>query len=425
MKKRIRIALFTLLALFLAVSGFMSMNAKDGERTKRVLIKPKDANAEASLRAMTEVDIRHEFDGKFSAEVPEGALPRVMTLADVTDVVKLEILDSPAVCGDGILSPQEKCGETGLSQCDAGKVCMDCQCVNKNSALSEDRRCVPSKQRGYNVLQLNGGKPGDGRGVKIAILDTGAYTEHPDLDISACKDMTQKGFREGCEDTNGHGTVTSGVAGANGGADQQGLYGVAPGAELWMMKVCGQIYCYDDDIAEGILYAGRRGAQIVSISLGNKEETPLIKEAMDKFPEILFVAAAGNNGPQQDTMYYPAAYAGVVGVAANDVNKSTIRMSSRGINDGNDAVISDREVELTAGGYFIETTYRDGCYRSFHGTSLAAPAIAGLAAKVWQGDAGSTRQYMRTITQDITTSNGGGAGPGYDIASGYGLPVAP
>jgi hypothetical protein len=56
---------------------------------------------------------------------------------------------------------------------------------------------------------------------------------------------------------------------------------------------------------------------------------------------------------------------------------------------------------------------------------MSAPTVSGLAAKVWQGDAESTRLYLRSIAEDITLAYGGGAGPGFDAASGYGLPVAP
>jgi subtilisin family serine protease len=418
-------------ALGIASWSIMRAQENSGE-IKRIVIKPHNSEAANTIRGRSDLVVQHEFDDKFTAEVPVSAIQEISNLADVSEVVKLELLENEtqeknenAICGDGFIDPQEKCGETGLGTCTEKMVCWDCKCVNPNKPVVADRTCLPTKQREYSVTQLNGGQPGAGRDVKLAIVDTGIDEAHLDLEVKACKDMTEIGMRDGCEDTYGHGTHVAGIAGANAGGDQMGIYGVAPGVELWMMKVCKTGYCYDDDIAEGIRYAAKRGANIINISLGNPDPTPIIKEQIDAYPEVLFIAAAGNSGPTQGSIYYPAAYKEVVAVANIDSTKTVVRNSSRGITDGNDQVISDREVELSAGGYSVQSTFIDGCYRRLTGTSMSSPAIAGLAAKVWKGSAAATRAYLRNIAQDITKASGGGAGPGYDIASGYGLPVAP
>ena len=69
-------------------------------------------------------------------------------------------------------------------------------------------------------------------------------------------------------------------------------------------------------------------------------------------------------------------------------------------------------------GVSVESTYNNGCYALMSGTSMATPHVAGLAAKLWQGDALSTRTYLQSIALDIDAA-------GDDIATGFGLPVAP
>ncbi|MFH1966787.1 MAG: S8 family serine peptidase, partial [Patescibacteria group bacterium] len=83
--------------------------------------------------------------------------------------------------------------------------------------------------------------------------------------------------------------------------------------------------------------------------------------------------------------------------------------------DGN-YVIEEKEVEFGAPGVSIESTYKDGCYAYGLGTSMATPHIAGLAAKLWQGNAGDTRNYLKSIAKDIWET-------GDDTATGFGLPI--
>ena len=87
-----------------------------------------------------------------------------------------------------------------------------------------------------------------GDGITIAHLDTGVFTDHPDLTnrIVGCLDATQY-FAEECTDLDGHGTHTAGIAVADGG-DGSGIYGVAPEADLFVIKVCNDFGCAVDDV---------------------------------------------------------------------------------------------------------------------------------------------------------------------------------
>jgi subtilisin len=260
----------------------------------------------------------------------------------------------------------------------------------------------------------------EGAGVTVAVLDTGAYEDHLDLDVQVCKDATKRGIVNGCKDGNGHGTHVAGTIAANGGSDGLGIYGVAPEASLMVIKVCRNSgSCWSDDIAAGMRYAADNGANIISMSLGSDVESSLIRDAIDYAAgkDVLVVAAAGNDGPSEGSIDYPGANAKVVAVGAIDGNEAVASWSSRGINDG-DYMIENKEVEFGAPGVSVESASINGCYTTKSGTSMATPHVSGLAAKLWQGSASSTRAYLQNISKDIWTS-------GDDSATGFGLPVAP
>jgi subtilisin len=220
-----------------------------------------------------------------------------------------------------------------------------------------------------------------------------------------------------CSDGNGHGTHVAGTILADGGSDGLGVYGLAPEARLLAYKVCGNSGCWGDDIAAAIDYAGdaaRGDADIVSMSLSGNGESSLIRDAIARNAHLLIVAAAGNDGPAENSIDYPAAN---VAVGAIDATFAVASFCSRGIDDGN-ATIGAREVELGAPGVAVESTWNDRGYRYLSGTSMATPHVSGLAAKLWQGDAVATRALLRSLAEDIWDI-------GYDTATGFGLPRLP
>lgn len=385
---------------------------------QRVLITPLDAGADRQIRGRSDVAVRHEFDDKFSANVPKAALAAIKELATVETVGISEVhqavpLARP-VCGDNICQGNEP--RTCPSDCPS------------EEPPPEGRTCSPTNQREYNVLQVNGGQLGDGAGVNVAVLDTGTTVSHLDLDVKLCKDATKRGIRNGCADKSdsAHGTHSTGIVAANAGTDGLGLFGVAPSANLWAIKVCGNRFCFNDDIAAAINFAAEQGANIINMSFGAPSQSTLIKTAIDTHKaKVLFVASSGNEGPGPDTIGYPGANPNVVAVAANDAGKVVALFSSRGIDDGDDSTIVAKEVELSAGGVSVESTNKDGCYSSLSGTSFSSPTVAGLASILWAGNPADTRTALVSFAQDITWANGDGAQAGFDIASGYGLPVAP
>lgn len=292
----------------------------------------------------------------------------------------------------------------------------------------------------YNNSSIT--KTSGGAGINIAVLDTGVNTNHPDLrnNVEQCKDFTvgTTYTNNSCTDRQGHGTHVAGSALADGG-NGSGVYGVAPDADLWAYKVLGDDGSgYADDIAAAIRHAGDQASAlgtkvVINMSLGSSGESSLITNAVNYAYNkgVLVIAAAGNSGPYQGSIGYPGALVNAVAVAAleNTVQNGTYRVadfSSRGYSrtDG-DYVIQKGDVEISAPGAAIYSTWYDGGYATISGTSMASPHAAGLAAKIWAQypsasnvDVRGELQY-RAYENDILS--GYGAGYGDDYASGFGF----
>ncbi len=283
-----------------------------------------------------------------------------------------------------------------------------------------------------------------GSGIDVAVLDTGVDTDHPDLinRIEQCVDFTSGGpfqtnIKTGeCEDKNGHGTHTSGTVLADAGSDNEGIYGVAPESDLYAYKVLDNSGGgYADDIAVAIDYAAQNGAEVVSMSFGGDSQSDLIAgEIKEHDNKVVFVASAGNSGPNLDTMGYPGANNNTIGVAAINESYGVPDFSSRGV-DNTSFYEKDRFIEVSAGGVDVLSTWNDGGYNKASGTSMSAPHISGLAAKLWSSgladsdnDGTTTPVEVRNYIQDRASKNANDITKGkhareeYDPSGGIGIP---
>jgi len=388
-----------------------------GEATARVFV---SGNPASTFIVKNTFSVQHEFDDGFTVAVGAKGLAALGKIPGIQlEAVPLYHVSGKPVCGDGIIHPSEQCGESGLPECPEGYTCENCKCVEETAP--PERACYPNNQKPWGIVKVNGSS--GGTGVKVAVLDTGVYKDHLDLKdrIVDCKDTTKRGIKNGCADRDGHGTHVSGTIAANSGCDGQGIYGVAPEAKLMAIKVCGARGCWADDIAAGIRYAADNGANIISMSLGGDTQSSLIKDAIDYAvgKGVLVVAAAGNDGPADGSIDYPGANVKVIAVGAIDSGEDVPSWSSRGVNNG-DYIVEEREVEFGAPGVSVESTWKNGCYNSISGTSMSTPHVAGLAAKLWDTDAATTRTKLQELAKlyDLHTE-------GDDTATGFGLPIAP
>jgi subtilisin len=397
-----------LAALLLMASLAVGVSASPPDEGERIALMASDARAQG-------LSVRHSFgNGKVSAHVSSAQLQRLSERGVSFEVVPQRWVDAaPEGKGDG---NKGKPGTGG--------------------------RTVPSSQVPYGIKMIYGdpaltpaGVSG-GSGVTVAVLDTGSIA-HPDFYradgsyiITDCVDFANSKvdtIQGQCADGHGHGTHVTGTVAAAGGTDGRGIFGVAPGADIFSYRVLNnQGRGYADDIARAITWAADHGADIISMSLGSSSPSSLELDAIRyaNSQGVLVIAAAGNSGPNANTIGYPGGFAEAVAVASLNADEVVSYFSSRGIDDGNDNSIVDREVELAGPGRSVLSTSRTGAYTTMSGTSMATPHIAGLAAKMWNG-ASQTRSWLVNAAQahDITRAEQvNNAGVGYDMAAGYGLP---
>ncbi|MGW6208501.1 S8 family serine peptidase [Streptomyces sp. NPDC055089] len=266
----------------------------------------------------------------------------------------------------------------------------------------------------------------DGKGVKVAVLDTGADLNNADIKSEI---VGSRSFISGqtVQDGHGHGThVASTIAGS--GANSAGTYkGVAPGADLLIGKVLSNTgQGPDSSILAGMEWAITQGADVVSMSLGGTD-TPgedVLTNAVNSLSAssgTLFVIAAGNAGPGESTLGTPGAADAALTVGAVDKSDALADFSSRGPRLGDMAI----KPEITAPGVDIVAaraagttmgTPVDADYTSANGTSMATPHVAGSAAILKQRHPDWTGQRIK----DALTAHAKSAADQTVYQQGYG-----
>ena len=223
----------------------------------------------------------------------------------------------------------------------------------------------------------------------IAILDTGVDYTHPDLtgkflyNVSGGKPLGYNALDRSlnAQDFNGHGTACAGIAaaGTNNGVGIAGIAGWNPTnpKSQNLIKIM-PVKVLDDsgagsfaNVADGIIWATSRGANVISLSLGGSGDSQTLANAVRYALQrnVVIVAAAGN--ASTDELFYPAAYPDVISVAATDSADTMAYFSNYG-----------SWVKIAAPGLEIYTTDLFGGYTYFSGTSAACPHVAGAAAMI-------------------------------------------
>ncbi|WP_406835618.1 S8 family peptidase [Streptomyces sp. AHU1] len=231
-----------------------------------------------------------------------------------------------------------------------------------------------------------------GKGVKVAVLDTGIDVNHPDF-AGVIDGTTSFVPGEDVTDVNGHGTHVASTIVGSGAASGGDYKGVAPGADLFVGKVLGGAEGYGQDswVMAGMQWAAESGADVVNMSLGDSYPTdgsdPMSQtvDALSARYGTLFVVAAGNAGPE--SISAPGAASSALTVAATDKQDRLASFSSTGpltYSGGMKPDISAPGVDITAARSQDMTDGGEGLYRTLSGTSMATPHVVGAAAVLAQ-----------------------------------------
>ncbi|WP_240657846.1 S8 family serine peptidase [Streptomyces populi] len=264
-----------------------------------------------------------------------------------------------------------------------------------------------------------------GKGVKVAVLDTGIDVNHPDL-AGAIDGTTSFVPGEGVTDINGHGTHVAGTIVGSGAASAGDYKGVAPGADLFVGKVLGGAEGYGQDswVMAGMQWAAESGADVVNMSLGDSYPTDgsdPMSQTVDTLSEqygTLFVIAAGNAGPE--SISAPGAAASALTVAATDKQDRLASFSSTGplaYSGGMKPDIAAPGVDITAARSQDMTDGGEGPYRTLSGTSMATPHVVGAAAILAQQHPDWTGAQLKEHLMSTAKGLDDGYSP-YEVGTG-------
>lgn len=234
-------------------------------------------------------------------------------------------------------------------------------------------------QHSYQTLRLEQAhRLATGKGVRVAVVDTGVDFDHPDLRerVTVANNFVDQGERTFTTDV--HGTAVAGVIAAS--ANDIGIVGVAPGAEIYALKACWQqppasreAVCNSYTLAKAVDFAITKGTQVLNFSLGGPPD-PLLGRLIGVALSKGIVVVAADGGPSRD---FPASHQGVLGITGSDDLKGEPAAP---------ATVHSQLPALAAPAVDILTTIPKASYDFFSGSSLAAAEVSGIAALLLQRD---------------------------------------
>ncbi len=241
-----------------------------------------------------------------------------------------------------------------------------------------------------------------GKGVTVAVIDTGVDTSHPELAARVVDNIDVSGFGASADR---HGTAIAGIIAAE-SDNGIGSYGVAPDTKILAIKACEpesatgvSSRCWSSTIAKALDTALTSDVKIINMSLGGPED-PLVAKLIDKAAElgVLVIASAGNDGPDAPPPF-PASHPAVMAITAVDANNKPYSRAVRG--QFIDAAAPGVEIAVPAPG----ETYP----AQLSGTSMATAYVAGAAALLYSIKPDATANAVRTSLQSNAVNPTGNA----------------
>jgi hypothetical protein len=230
-----------------------------------------------------------------------------------------------------------------------------------------------------------------GFGQTVAVVDTG-IADHDDIDPAQVVEKLNFVTGESTTvDGDGHGTHVAGTIAAT-EDNLIGVAGVAPDTNIAALRALNDFgWGTDEDIVAAIDWAGTH-YRVVNLSLGGDQDAPAIEDAINAHQNTLFVAAAGNDGRDNDVTHtYPcdSDAQNIICVGASTNRDEPADFSNHG----------DHSVDLFAPGEWIVSTVipSPNSYFFLSGTSMAAPHVAAAAALLLEVDPTFTADELKDI----------------------------
>ncbi len=251
-----------------------------------------------------------------------------------------------------------------------------------------------------------------GRGVRVAVIDTGVDFDHPDLRGRVVKANNFVDVGEGTFTSDVHGTAVAGVIAAAANNDV-GIVGVAPGAELYALKACWprspgsrEAACNSYTLAKAVDSAILQGAQVLNFSLAGPEDPLLGKLVGAALSRGIVVVAADGGAPGRS---FPATYKGVIGVlGCDDLKGGPAKPTERSPGAAAGAGLAAPAIDILS-------TAPHNAYDFFSGSSLAAAQVTGIAALLLEKNPKLTPAQIRDIVRKTA----------HPLASAPGVPAVP
>lgn len=239
--------------------------------------------------------------------------------------------------------------------------------------------------------------------IKVAVIDAGLQTTHPDLRGKLIKPYNAVTGRTSLP-SSVHGTHVVGIIGA--ASNKIGITGIAPNVKIIPVNVfegeAADIYT----VADGIDYAVSAGADIINLSLTTEDYTDILDYSIQSAVKkgVVVVAAVGNDRTSRPQ--YPAAYKNVIAVSATTKLDQRASFSNYG-----------SYIHLSAPGVGIFSTAPGSTYISESGTSMAAPIVSGISALILSKNPFLSPSEVTDILQKSSVDLGT---KGWDKYYGYG-----
>ena len=271
-----------------------------------------------------------------------------------------------------------------------------------------------------------------GGGVTVAVIDSGVNPDVSDLAgaVRTGRDFTGVSTKQSNPNWGVHGTwMASLIAGHGHDGGGSGVIGVAPRSTILSIRVIPdradphygrysreQEPDIQNSLAQGIDYAVKHGAKVISMSIGYSAPSGTVRAALQQAYDhgVVVIASAGNSGGPAGSSRageapesFPANYPGVISVGAVDSSGAVAGFSSANLS-----------VQVAAPGVSIPAQGRDGQYWSVSGTSPACALVAGVAALVKARYPGLAPDLVASALTSTTTRQ---PSAGYDSQVGFGI----